>query len=64
MVLIPILYSQEHCLKQKPLEEVPQNMFCIPSAEENIIMEMSQKIRIYTFSAVLNAHCTGMRCVL
>ena len=29
-----------------PIEEVPQNMFCIPSAEENIIMEMPQKIWI------------------
>ena len=28
------------------VEEVPQNMFCISSAEENIIMEMPQKIRI------------------
>ena len=30
----------------KQVEEVPQNMFRIPSAEENIIMEMPQKIRI------------------
>ena len=31
---------------QQVVEEVPQNMFRIPSAEENIIMEMPQKIRI------------------
>ena len=31
---------------RQSVEEVPQNMFCIPSAEENIIMEMPQKIRI------------------
>ena len=28
-------------------------MYRIPSAEQNIIMEMPQKIRIYTFSAAL-----------
>ena len=38
---------------QMIVEEVPQNMYCIPSAAENIIMEMPQKIRIYTFSAAL-----------
>ena len=37
-----------------PIEEVPQNMFCIPSAEENIIIEMPQKIQIKTFSAALD----------
>ena len=28
-------------------------MYCIPSAEENIMMEMLQKIPNYTFSATL-----------
>ena len=36
----------EHETRKTKVEEVPQNMFCIPSAEENIIMEMPQKIRI------------------
>ena len=35
------------------VEEVPQNMYCIPSATENILMEVPQKIRIYTFSVTL-----------
>ena len=35
------------------VEEVPQNMYRIPSAEENIFMEVPQKIPIYTFSATL-----------
>ena len=30
----------------KKVEEVPQNMFCISSATENIIMEVPQKILI------------------
>ena len=28
------------------VEEVPQNMYCISSATENIIMEVPQKISI------------------
>ena len=32
---------------------MPQNMYCIPSAEENIIMVVPQKILIYTFFATL-----------
>ena len=36
------------------IEEVPQNMYCILSDEENIIMEMQQKIQIYTCSAALD----------
>ena len=35
------------------VEEVPQNMFRISSATENIIMEVPQKILILTFSATL-----------
>ena len=35
------------------IEEVPQNMYHIPSAKENIIMEVPQKIPIHTFSATL-----------
>ena len=45
--------SKEQYILEKSLnifihlvEEVPQNMFCIPSDKENIIMEMPQKIRI------------------
>ena len=37
----------------KLVDEVPQNMYHIPSAEENIMMEMPQKISIYTLSAAL-----------
>ena len=37
--------------KQALVEEVPQNMFSIPSAKENIIIEVLQNILIYTFSA-------------
>ena len=40
-------------IQRKIVEEVPQNMYRIPSAEENIIMEVPQKILIYTFSATL-----------
>ena len=40
-------------LGKNTVEEVSLNMYCIPSAEENIIMEMPQKIPIYTFSATL-----------
>ena len=35
------------------LEEVPQNMFCISSATENILMEVPHKILILSFSATL-----------
>ena len=40
----------------KHLEEVPQNMYCVLTAEENITMEVPQKIQIYTFSARLGHH--------
>ena len=33
-------------LQTPPLEEVPQNMSCISSATENVIMEVPQKILI------------------
>ena len=35
------------------VEEVPQNMYCISSATENIIMEVPQKISKSAFSATL-----------
>ena len=35
------------------VEEVPQNMYCISSAAENIIMDVPQKIPISAFSAKL-----------
>ena len=35
-------------------------MYRIPITEENIIMEMPQKIRIYTFSAALGLNGISM----
>ena len=35
------------------IEEVLTNIYCISSATENIIMEVPQKIPIYTFSVAL-----------
>ena len=45
-----------HCCTEfiSHVEEVPQNMYRIPSAEENIIMEVPQKIPIYACSATLD----------
>ena len=41
------------------VEEVPQNMYCISSATENVMMWVPQKILIYTFSATLG-WCLGI----
>ena len=41
------------CMNDYRVEEVPQNIYCISSATENIIMEVPQKIPFYTFSTTL-----------
>ena len=38
---------------EQGVEELPPHMYRIPSAEENIAMEVPQKIGIYTFSATV-----------
>ena len=50
-VKIFLIYRQETIYFM--VEEVPQNMSCISSATENIIMEVPQKILIKTFPAKL-----------
>ena len=40
-------------MKMKAIEEVPQKIYCISCATENIIMEVPQKISIYAFSVAL-----------
>ena len=35
------------------IEEVPMKIYCISSATENIVMEVPEKISIYTFSVAL-----------